>query len=337
MRFGPSSDQLALRDAVRALLRDRCTSADVRRAWHEGGAGYDAATWSGLAEMGVLGLLAPEAAGGAGLGTVELVLACEEAGSVALPGPLVEHAAVAVPALAEAGAEAGADVLSAAAAGSLLVATAPAGERVEGAAAADVLLLVRDGVAHLVDPATATLTPERSVDGARRGARVCWEGGQPLPSVDVGAMTDRGAVATAAQLVGLAAAMVRRTVAYVSQRKQFGVPVGSFQAVKHQLADAHLRVEYARPVVLRAAYALDAGEVTRSRDCSAAKVAAGRGAELAGRVALQCHGAIGYTAEHDLHLWLKRSWSLQAAWGTTAAHRRRVADAVLGPAREVSR
>lgn len=140
---------------------------------------------------------------------------------------------------------------------------------------------------------------------------------------------DRAALGAAAQLNGLAARMIEMTVAYVKDRNQFGVPVGSYQAVKHHLANAHLKVEYARPVAYRAAYALTHREADASRDVSFAKVYANEAAALAAKAALQCHGAIGYSFEYDLHLWMKRVWVLQAAWGTTAFHRARVADAIL--------
>ncbi len=135
---------------------------------------------------------------------------------------------------------------------------------------------------------------------------------------------DRAALGTAGQLVGLADRMITMTVDYVKDRQQFGVPVGSYQAVKHHLANAHLKVSYARPVVYRAAYA------PTPRDVSFAKVYANEASALAARAALQCHGAIGYSFEYDLHLWMKRAWVLQRTYGDTAFHRARVADAVLG-------
>ena len=135
---------------------------------------------------------------------------------------------------------------------------------------------------------------------------------------------DRGAWATAAVLVGLGQRMVELAVTHVSERHQFGVPVGSFQAVKHQLADAHKDLAFARPVVHRAAHSLATGSADRSRDVSMAKALAGDAAWRAGRVALQCHGAIGYTVEHDLHLYLKRTWALAKAYGDAGWHRDRV-------------
>jgi alkylation response protein AidB-like acyl-CoA dehydrogenase len=117
-------------------------------------------------------------------------------------------------------------------------------------------------------------------------------------------------------------------VAYVSERHQFGVPVGSFQAVKHHLANALLAIEFATPAVARAAYSTAHGEPGRARDVSMAKALATDAAEAAGRAALQCHGAIGYTVEHDLHLFLKRSWALTRSWGDRSFHTDRVAAAL---------
>ena len=140
---------------------------------------------------------------------------------------------------------------------------------------------------------------------------------------------DRGALGTAAFLVGLGQAMLDLTVGYVKERQQFGVPIGSFQAVKHHLADAALALEFARPAVLRAAWSVAHAAPTRARDVSMAKAMASDAAELVGRKALQCHGAIGYTVEADLHLHLKRAWALARAWGDTAFHTDRVAAALI--------
>jgi alkylation response protein AidB-like acyl-CoA dehydrogenase len=122
--------------------------------------------------------------------------------------------------------------------------------------------------------------------------------------------------------------MLDMTVVHVTQREQFGVPIGSFQAVKHHLADAVMQLRFARPAVHRAAWSIANGESTRDRDVSMAKAMASDAAALVARKALQCHGAIGYTVEYDLHLYLKRTWALASAWGSAAWHRARVADAI---------
>jgi alkylation response protein AidB-like acyl-CoA dehydrogenase len=118
-------------------------------------------------------------------------------------------------------------------------------------------------------------------------------------------------------------------VAHARERRQFGRPIGSFQAVKHMLANAKVKLEYARPVVYRAAHSVARDVATRPRDVSHAKLAAAEAASFAARVALQVHGAIGYTWEQDLHLWMRRAWSLDLAWGGSPFHRARVAEFVL--------
>ena len=136
----------------------------------------------------------------------------------------------------------------------------------------------------------------------------------------MGGDPDRLALGAAAQLVGLGQRMLDMTVDYVKQREQFGVPIGSFQAVKHHLADALKELAFARPAVRRAA--ADHGS---PRDMSMAKAMASDAARFSGRQALQCHGAIGYTVEHDLHRYLKRTWALARTHGDAAWHRERIA------------
>jgi alkylation response protein AidB-like acyl-CoA dehydrogenase len=143
---------------------------------------------------------------------------------------------------------------------------------------------------------------------------------------------DRAALGAAAQLVGIGQRMVELAVDYARQREQFGRPIGSFQAIKHMLANVAVRLEFARPVVYRAAFSVARDLATRARDVSHAKVTAGAAARQAAKAALQVHGAIGYTWEVDLQIWMKRAWALDVAWGTSTWHRARVAEAVLGPA-----
>ncbi|MCB9573818.1 MAG: acyl-CoA dehydrogenase family protein [Kofleriaceae bacterium] len=341
MRFAFSLEQQALRDAVRDLLGRACPPAVVRAAW---GADDDAAPalWPQLARMGVVGMTAPERWGGLGLGELELVGVLEEAGHAALPAPLLETTAVAIPLLAALPDGPVVDGvrdrwLGAAAAGRAVIAVGLAGAPfVADAARAALLLLERDGELHAVPRDAAWLTAEASVDGARRLAWVDW-----TPSAATRVATgdvardaaaralDRGAVAAAAELCGLGRRMIELTVDHVQVRHQFGRAIGSFQAVKHHLADAHAALELARPCVARAAYALAHDEPGTAVHASLAKAHAGDAARRAGRAALQCHGAIGYSFEHDLHLFMKRAWALAAAWGDAAWHRARIATAVL--------
>ena len=316
MKFALSDDQTAFRDAVRELLAKEATPAVVRAAWDAPEGELDRSVWDSLDAMGVLGVLVPEADGGLGLDETFLVPILEEAGRVALPHPLVETAMVAAPLL---GGTSG------------LLSSDLGGPLVPCAADADQLLLRWGHTLAVVDRDSVELTPAATVDGARRAATVAHDStGEPVtedPAV-IELAVDRGALGTAAMLVGLGQAMLDLTVGYVSERQQFGVPIGSFQAVKHHLADAALALEFARPAVARAAWSVAHDTPTRARDVSMAKAMASDAAELVGRQALQCHGAIGYTVEADLHLFLKRTWALARAWGDTAHHTDRVAAAL---------
>jgi alkylation response protein AidB-like acyl-CoA dehydrogenase len=197
---------------------------------------------------------------------------------------------------------------------------------------ADALLLVRDGTLYLVEPEAVALERLPSVDPSRRLFAVDWSSGTPL--TDDGAVLaaafDRGAAATAAELLGITARLIDMSVEYARERRQFGRPIGAFQAVKHLLADALVRSAFAAPVVYRAAVTIAEAGPDRARDASMAKLRASEAALSAAAAALQIHGAIGYTAEHDLSLWLLRARALSSAWGDMSLHRARVADAVLG-------
>jgi len=327
MDFGFTEDQLAFRDAVRDLLRDRCPPAAVRAAW-SGGTGIDADLWHALGAMGILGMLGPPDLGGLGLNEVDLVLILEETGRAAMPGPVVEHTAVGVPALTGTGHD---DVVARAVAGQSVITCAPSADRVGWALAADHLIVGDGDRLRLLAPADITASHAlETVDRSRRDMAIGWSGGELLDRADVGLARDRAALGTAAQLCGLATHLIEVTVDYAKARRQFGVAIGTYQALKHHLANATLLLEHARPAVYRAAWTVATGGSERERDVSMAKAMAGDAAARAARVALQCHGAIGYTWEHDLHLWMKRVWTLERAWGGTAYHRARVADAVLG-------
>lgn len=347
MRFSLDEDQIAFRDAVADALAKECPPEVVRAAWDAPSGQLDRGAWDVLGSMGVLTAAAPESAGGMGLDVEWLVPLLVEAGRAALPHPLVATAAVAGPLRGEA---AFADLTAGA-----LVTTDLGGPVVACAADADAVLvhLPASGVSPFASPLSlaggrqegtwagelrllradeVSCTPLTTTDGARRAARIeVAPGAGSLVTDDpsrIEAAAQRGVLGTAAELLGLADSLVALTVGYVSTREQFGVPVGSFQAVKHHLADAELGLTFARPAVSRAAWSIATGSETASRDVSMAKAMAGDAAELAGRVALQCHGAIAYTVEYDLHLALKRVWALSRSWGDAAWHRDVVASAM---------
>jgi alkylation response protein AidB-like acyl-CoA dehydrogenase len=279
------------------------------RAARDENAGHDFTLWNHLAEMGVFGMLVPEAAGGLGGNEVDLVLLLEELGRAAAPGPVLETAAVVAPALGD-----GATVGTAALDGSPYVPHAHVAS----------LVLVPGGV---VRTDGASLTAVDSIDGGRRLFTV--DGAVEPFAYDEALAFDRGALAAAAYLVGLSERMIDVAAEYARQREQYGRPIGVNQAVKHLLADALLKVEFAKPAVYRAAWSVAEGEPTRARDVSMAKAFASDAAYRTSRSTMQVHGAIGYTWEADLQLWMKKAWALQRAWGDATFHRRRVADAVL--------
>jgi hypothetical protein len=152
----------------------------------------------------------------------------------------------------------------------------------------------------------------------------------PAAAAAIAGALDLGALACAAQLLGAGRALLAAGVRHAGQRIQFGRPVGAFQAVKHQLADVAIALEFAGPLLDAAGAALAAGDRGAARDVSAAKVACTDAAYRAARTALQVHGAIGYTQEHDLHLWLTKVRALAAAWGSQAEHRARVMAGLTG-------
>ena len=337
MRFAYTDDQLLFRDAVADFLAKECPPEAVRSAWADD-SGARTELWSALAEMGVVGLTVPEAHGGFGLSELDLLPLLVEAGRVAFPGPLLETTAVAAPLLAESAPAALAERwLPAIATGEAIVTVALAGQPfVVDAHVADLVLAQRDDRILAVPGDKVRLTPQQSVDGARRLFTAEWDEADAELVVDgepgwqaANRAFDRGALAAAGLLIGLGESMLATTVDYATARKQFGVPIGTFQAVKHHLANCELQLTFARPAVMRAAHSMATGSPDDARDVSMAKCLASDAATFVARQALQCHGAIGYTTEYDLHLSLKRVWALAASWGDAAWHRQRVARFLL--------
>ena len=204
------------------------------------------------------------------------------------------------------------------------VAMPPGAPRAVDADFAGLVLLATDG--EVRDGAAGE--QHASVDPARRLFDVSASG-EPQKA-DIARAFEIGALVTAAQLVGAGQAMLDASVAYAKQRSQFGRVIGSYQAIKHKLADVHIALEMARPLVYGAALSLADGSPDTARDVSAAKAAAADAALLSAHSSLQTHGAIGYTQEHDLSLLLLRVQALRSAWGDPSWHRRRVLEAVVG-------
>jgi alkylation response protein AidB-like acyl-CoA dehydrogenase len=289
------------------------------RAWSAGDVAPGRKVWELLADLGVTALAVPEKFDGLDAHPVDLVVALERLGRWCVPGPVSESIAVAPVLLAD-------DERSAGLASGELIATVAMPPQVpyavDAGTAGLVLLATDEGVSEAVVVGGRTAAYQ-SVDPSRRlydvtAAGEVWH----PPKGAVKRAYEFGALATAAQLVGAAEALLNEAVDYAKQRSQFGRVIGSYQAIKHKLADVHIAVELARPLVYGAALSLE------PRDVSAAKAAASEAALLAARAALQTHGAIGFTQEHDLSLWLLRVQALRSAWGTPEGHRRRVLEAL---------
>jgi Acyl-CoA dehydrogenase, C-terminal domain len=289
MRFTLNTEQRELAATVHGLLSTSDTPAAIR-AWATGDHAPGLDILAKLAKIGVNELADYP---------VELAVVFEELGRHAVPGPLIEAYAVA-PTLG----------LTAE------LATVAVPPHVPYALDADVATpFVVSGDAVCRAEVGAQL---ESVDPARRLFEV-------RPGEWVGNATDvldLAALCQAAQLVGLGRGLLEQAAEYVTQRRQFGRAVGEFQAVKHHLADVLVALEFARPLVHAAAV------TGAERDVSAARVAAADAAYLAARAALQVHGAVGFTQEHDLSLWLLKVRALRSAWGTQTFHRRRVLTAL---------
>lgn len=317
MRFALDAQQRDFAASIDAALG----AADVPgavRAWAKGDTGPARTVWGRLSDLGVTALAVAEDYDGLAAHPVDLAVAAERLGRWCVPGPVTESVAVA-PILLQ-----GDDRSGALASGDLIatVALPPQAPRAVGADFADLVLLARAGTVADAQAGAgyASVDPTRRLFDVTPGAE--------SRSADVARAYEYGALATAAQLIGAGQAMLDMSVEYAKQRSQFGRLIGSYQAIKHALADVHIAVELARPLVYGAALSLAAGSPDTARDVSAAKAAASDAALLSARTALQTHGAIGYTAEHDLSQWLLRVQALHSAWGSPSRHRARVLQAL---------
>jgi alkylation response protein AidB-like acyl-CoA dehydrogenase len=337
MKFNFDQDQILLGETVRDFLSGECPVEFVRAQW-ETETGRCREFWSRLTAIGVPGLLIPEDFGGLGLNEIDSVLVFLEIGRAALAEPVVSTAAVAAPLLRESGADALANEwLPRIALGEATIAVAqPTSPLVSDAHVADLLILRSDDGLYAVPRSAAQITLQVSNDPSQRLFTIDFESsldqriaaGEAADRLEAAAL-DRGALATAAQQLGTCEKLIALSVDYSKQRKQFGVPIGSFQAVKHQVANLKVALEYARGHVERAAHSVAHDARTRAVDVSMAKISAGEAALEAARVSLQVHGALGYTWEQDLHVWMRRAWTLDLAWGETAWHRARLAEALF--------
>lgn len=305
-----TDEQRSFKESLHELL-SAADAPSIARAWARGLHEPGLALWRKLGQLGVTALAVPAEHGGLGADRLDIVVAFEELGHHAVPGPLIETLLVAPLALtgsapaamttpspdawhkADSAIPTGGDAanwLERIVAGEALVAIGPS------FLDADVADLVLGG-----EPGPLAV----GIDRARR----------LHPVAGLEQLHDPAVLGCAAQLLGLGQALLDMSVAYAKQRIQFGQPIGRYQAIKHKLADVYTALEFARPLLYNA---------IETRDISAAKVACGDAAYLAARTALQVHGAIGYTEEYDLGIFFTKVRALLTAWGTPGEHRARI-------------
>jgi len=331
--FELSDDQVALRDAARSLLDGQSAPTQVREVVDAGG-GIDDGLWSAMVEQGWTALAVPEDRGGLGLGIVELALLLEEVGGHVAPAPVLQQA-LALDALVTG--DGPAELIDALVAGEAIgtVAFKPVttdGATVTGrpepvihAPRARVLIVRTEDELFAVEGITSS--PEPAMDRTRS---LGWVQLDAAPAVRldgpeaVERFIDLGALGHSAELLGASARVLDLSIEYAKERVQFGRPIGSFQAVKHRCADMLVDVEGMRSAVYHAAWALGAGDPDRSVAASTAKTWCSDASRRVMASGLQIHGGIGFTWEHDLHLFVKRAQLDGVSFGDATWHRDRL-------------
>ena len=342
MDFTFSEDQLLFQESVRDFLVNEVTAERVRASWLAD-SGREDALWRQLAELGLTGMTVPEAHGGLGMSELDFVLLAQECGYVALPEPLVHTVMVAVPLLNDIGGELAAHWLPKVASGDAKVIVGlQQNLLVEDAHVADLVLIQQGETLYAATPDQVSLGYNESVDPSRKlfsvellSGAITVADGERAAALTADTF-NRGALGCAAQALGLAQRMIDLSVQYTRERQQFGKPIGSFQAVKHHMANVAVRLEYAKAPTHRAAYAVAVGQRIAAHAVSHAKLVACEAANLAAKNSVQVHGAMGYTWEVDLHIFMKKAWALANTWGDAGFHKTRIgnrifaADAALG-------
>jgi alkylation response protein AidB-like acyl-CoA dehydrogenase len=322
MDFDFTDDQLALRDGARDLLDDHASPARVR-AHTASGNPYDAALWQAMSEQGWLAIELPEADGGVGLGAVEVAILAEQLGAHAAPAPFVP-AVLALDVLRTGGAD---EWVARILEGDAIACVAwDPNAPVAYAPSADVAIVCGPDNIYALELAerpprepAMDLTRELGWLDPARGTRI------DLGGLDARErLLDRGATFTAADLLGGANHSLEMAVDYAKDRVQFGRPIGSFQAVKHRCADMLVDVEGMRSSVYWAAWCIGAADPEASIAASTAKTWCSDASKRVLASALQVHGGIGFTWEHDLHFFLKRGQLDQLTFGDASFHRARL-------------
>ena len=357
MNFGLNESQEILKESVRKFFAGECPIAEVRRLM-ETETAFDANLWAKLAEQGYTGIIFPEETGGIGLGIVELALLMEEAGRALLPGPFFSTVALAGSVLlACAGYAQSKKVLGGISRGearatvALLEAGASwdpvdiqmtvvngkfKGEKlfVSDAAVADWIIVVAKNGIFLADAKSngIRVAPMQGMDLTRKLHSVQFDNVSVEKigeTSNIGKALDIATVALAAEMVGGMQRTLDLTVEYAKARKQFGKPIGMFQAVQHHCADMYLETESSRSAVYYAAWALQENAPDAASAVSIAKMYASDAGRAVGNRGIQVHGGMGFTWENDLHLYYRRAKASEIALGDATFHRERIARLVI--------
>src|SRR5919199_2103158 len=322
MNFDFTDDQRAIKETARDLLASRFKLERLRELAES--KTYADEAWSEVSELGWPGIFIDEEHGGQGLGVLELVILLEELGYVLAPLPFLSNAAAGL-ILQDAGAtERLTGVASGEQRGTVGVVKDGRAALVPDADDADFIVLLDGTDATLVERGDAQVEPIDAIDPTRRYAAVTANGGESLGDVSRG--RDLIALAVAAELVGVSQRAMEMAVEYAKDRKQFDRPIGAYQAVSHRCAQMLLEVESARSATLYAGWAADHEPETQPLASAMTKAYASDTGWRVTASALQVHGGIGFTWEHDLHFFLKRAKTDAHLFGTANEHRERVAE-----------
>ncbi len=332
MDFGLSDDQREIQRTARELLTERAGAGGFSSfREHAEARTTDEALWRELAQLGWTGIAVAEEHGGQGLGQIELSILCEELGRSLAPVPFLASAMAATVIQQDGSPEQRERWLPGLASGEIVGALGAASdgtaELVVGGREAGVFVLIEeDGSGRIVSAEDAEVTAVDSVDPTRSTARVSASAGDAVGDGGVCAGLGRALVSVSAELVGVCDRALAMTVDYVKDRKQFGVPVGSYQAVSHRCAQMLLETEKARATAAFAAWTADAGEADALAEAAAmAKACASSAGREVTAAAIQMHGGIGFTWEADVHWFYKRAQLDAALLGGAERHRARLA------------
>ena len=331
MNFDYTDDQQAIKSTAHDFLAARYKSEKLRELAESGE--YDDAIWTEIAELGWPGIFVEEAQGGQDLGMVELTIVQEELGYALAPTPFFSNAAAGLM-LAHAGSDEQRErwlpgIASGEARGTVAVVRDGVAPLVPDADTAELIVFVENGTATVVETGSVSAERADTIDSTRRFFRVeaGGNGGETLDG-DVGGAWQRIEIALAAELVGVAQRTMEMAVEYAKERQQFGRPIGAYQAVSHRCAQMLLETEGARACTLYASWAADHEPESLPLAASMAKAYAADAGWRVTASALQVHGGIGFTWEHDLHFFLKRARTNGALFGSARKHRDRVAELV---------